>query len=116
MGDREGSGVNEPPCDSLKKAKEVGDSSSEKVETEAHDLGKRGSREGFNYLEMVWYEENREKAEHGVMEFPLQSIVIRGFSSDSEDRCSPKLRISKSIRSDLSLTKLSKAHSHFRGY
>ena len=81
MGDREGSGVNEPPCDSLKKAKkEVGDSSSEKVETEAHDLGKRGSREGFNHLEMVWYEENREKAEHGVMEFPLQSIVIRGFS------------------------------------
>ena len=112
MGDsRDCSGVNEPPCDSLKKAKE-----SEKVETEAHDLGKRGSREGFNYLEMVWYEENREKAEHGVMAFPLQSIVIRGFSSNSEDPCSSKLKISKGIRSDLSLTKLSKAHSHFRGY
>ena len=92
MGDsRDCSGVDEPPCDSLKKAKEVG----EKVETEAHNLGKRGSREGFNYLEMVWYEENREKAEHGVMEFPLQSIVIRGFSSDSEDRCNPSLEFLK---------------------
>ena len=102
MGDRAGSGVNEPPCTGLKKAKEVGALSSEKVETDLearHDFGKRGSREGFNHLEMVWYEENREKAEHGVMEFPIQSIVIRGFSSDSEVLCSSKLRSSKNLRS-----------------
>ena len=64
MGDRDGSGVKEPQSRSTLKTLE------EKVETknlEEEDLGKRVSREGFNHLEMVWYEENRAKAEHGVI-------------------------------------------------
>ena len=68
MGDIVGSGVNEPAHTTVKKGKEV--ALEEKVEIdpeEANNLGKRGSREGFNHPEMVWYEENREKAEHGVM-------------------------------------------------
>ena len=82
MGDRDGSGVSEPPRATLKKAEEEVD----------HNLG---SGEGFNHLEMVWYEENREKAEHGViMEFSIQQTLSSGssFSSDSEDPWSSKLQ------------------------
>ena len=64
MGDRDGSGVKEPQSRTTLKTL------AEKVETEnleEEDLGKRVSREGFNHLEMVWYEENRAKAEHGVI-------------------------------------------------
>ena len=64
MGDRDGGGVKEPQSRTTLKTLE------EKVETEnleEEDLGKRVSREGFNHLEMVWYEENRAKAEHGVI-------------------------------------------------
>ena len=73
MGDIVGSGVNEPSHTTLKKGKEKV-ALEEKVETdleEAQNLDKRASKEGFNHLEMVWYEENREKAEHGVMEFSI---------------------------------------------
>ena len=88
MGDREGSGVNEPARATLKKAEEE-EALSEKVE---HNLGSAG--EGFNHLDMVWYEENREKAEHGVMELSIQPTVSSGgsFSSDSEDPWSSKLQ------------------------
>ena len=87
MGDREGSGVNEPARATLKKVEEE-EASSEKV---VHNLA---SGEGFNHLEMVWYEENREKAEHGVMELSIQRILSSGgsFSSDSEDPWSSKLQ------------------------
>ena len=73
MGDVVGSGVNEPSHTTLKKGTEKV-ALEEKVQTdleEAQNLDKRASKEGFNHLEMVWYEENREKAEHGVMEFSI---------------------------------------------
>ena len=78
MGDRDGSGVKEPQSRTTLKTLE------EKVETknlEEEDLGKRVSREGFNHLEMVWYEENRAKAEHGVI-FKFQSMGVMNGISD----------------------------------
>ena len=105
MGDRDGSGVNEPPRATLKKA------SAEKVDQEAdHNLG---SGEGFNPLEMVWYEENREKAEHGVIN-GISYHVFTGFHSVQTQRIhgAPSSKIC--LNSHDLLT--SRALSHFRNY
>ena len=65
MGDRHGSGVKEPPCTSLQ-AEDVALPEEVEVDLEVQHWGKTDSKESFHDLEMVWYEENRAKAEHGV--------------------------------------------------
>ena len=101
MGDRDGSGVKEPQSRTTLKTLE------EKVETknlEEEDLGKRVSREGFNHLEMVWYEENRAKAEHGV----IFKIPIHGGNEWNFRYSNPFYRGARRMHVPPNLMKISK--------
>ena len=88
MGDRHGSGVKEPPCTSLQ-AEDVALQEEVEVDLEVQHWGKTDSKEGFHDLEMVWYEENRAKAEHGVTRSSIyyrQLLLNQEFSNNSNFR------------------------------